>query len=70
MNASSPAPHPVRAQEFFDLAEKKKSLSAEYVSNQKTMDAALMPALNAEMKAYLGTCFSLKDGDKPHLMKF
>lgn len=58
-------------QEFFDQSQaKKKELSAEYVNNQKTLDAALMPALNAEMKAYLATSFSLKDGDRPHLMKF
>eukprot|EP00983_Pelagomonas_calceolata_P011134 358778-Pelagomonas_calceolata.AAC.5 len=57
--------------EFFDQSQaKKKELSAEYVNNQKTLDAALMPALNAEMKAYLATSFSLKDGDRPHLMKF
>jgi len=57
-------------QEFFENAEKKKVLSADYVSNQKTLDAALMPAFKAEMKAYLATSFSLKDGDRPHLMKF
>lgn len=40
------------------------------MSNQKSLDAALLPALNAEMKSYLATNFTLKDGDRPHLMKF
>lgn len=45
-------------------------LAAEYVANQKSLDAALLPALSAELKSYLSTSFSLKDGDRPHLMKF
>jgi len=59
------------AQEFFDQSQaEKKVLAAEYVANQKSLDAALLPALSAELKSYLSTSFSLKDGDRPHLMKF
>ncbi|GFR46987.1 hypothetical protein Agub_g8641 [Astrephomene gubernaculifera] len=57
--------------EFFTAADaKKKELSQEYIANQKTLDAALLPALSAELKGYLSTRFTLKDGDRPHLMKF
>eukprot|EP00798_Chlamydomonas_sp_ICE-L_P029757 gene29757-5174_t len=49
---------------------KKTELSADYVANQKTLDAALLAALSPELKGYLGSRFSLKDGDRPHLMKF
>lgn len=57
--------------EFFDQSEaKKKELAADYIANQKSLDAALLPALSAELKAYLSTRFTLKDGDRPHLMKF
>jgi len=57
--------------EFFDQAQaQKKELAAEYVANQKSLDAALLPALSADLKAYLSTRFTLKDGDRPHLMKF
>jgi large subunit ribosomal protein L6e len=45
-------------------------LAAEYIANQKALDAALLPALSADLKAYLSARFSLKDGDRPHLMKF
>jgi large subunit ribosomal protein L6e len=58
-------------QEFFDQASaKKKELAAEYIANQKALDTALLPALSAELKSYLGHRFSLKDGDRPHLMKY
>lgn len=56
--------------EFFAAPTEKKALAAEYVANQKALDAALLPALSAELKGYLSTRFSLKDGDRPHLMKF
>lgn len=62
--------HPA-PQEFFDQSTaQKKQLSADYVANQKTLDAALMPAFTPELKAYMATSFSLKSGDRPHLMKF
>jgi len=56
--------------DFFNAAEKKKDLSKEYIDNQKALDSALLPALNADLKGYLSTRFGLKDGDRPHLMKF
>ncbi|QDZ17778.1 ribosomal protein L6 [Chloropicon primus] len=50
----------------------KKELSADYLANQKAMDAALTPIIKktADLEAYLKAHFSLKDGDRPHLMKF
>lgn len=50
--------------------ETKKALSAEYIADQKAVDAALLKALTPELKGYLGTRFTLHDGDRPHLMKF
>jgi hypothetical protein len=34
------------------------------------VDAALLKALSPELKGYLATRFTLRDGDRPHLMKF
>jgi len=51
-------------------AEEKKELSADYIANQKALDSALLPALSADVKGYLSTRFSLRSGDRPHLMKF
>merc|ERR1712157_322783 len=50
----------------------KKELSADYLANQKAIDAALKPiiAKTKDLEAYLKAHFSLKDGDRPHLMKF
>jgi len=56
--------------EFFKKEESKKELSAEYIADQKAVDAALLKALSPELKGYLGTRFTLRDGDRPHLMKF
>lgn len=57
--------------EFFDYDKaEKKPLAADYVANQKSLDAAILPALNADLKAYLSTRFTLRDGDRPHLLKF
>lgn len=56
--------------EFFAEAEAKKALPAEYVANQKAVDAALTAKLSDELKGYLSTRFTLKSGDRPHLMKF
>lgn len=57
-------------EDFFKGAPEKKALAAEYVANQKALDAALLPALSAELKGYLSTRFTLRDGDRPHMMKF
>lgn len=56
---------------FASFAEEtKKELSAEYIADQKAVDAALLKAITPELKGYLGTRFTLRDGDRPHLMKF
>lgn len=57
--------------EFFTSADAKKTeLATTYIANQKTLDSALLPALSAELKGYLSSRFTLRDGDRPHLMKF
>ncbi|KIZ06436.1 ribosomal protein L6, component of cytosolic 80S ribosome and 60S large subunit [Monoraphidium neglectum] len=56
--------------DFFKGDAEKKPLAAEYVANQKALDAALLPALSADLKGYLGSRFTLRDGDRPHLLKF
>ena len=42
------------------------------MANQKAMDTALTPIIGKtkDLEAYLKAHFSLKDGDRPHLMKF
>lgn len=55
---------------FADDAGAKKELAAEYVANQRELDAALLPAVEGDLKGYLAARFSLRDGDRPHLMKF
>lgn len=57
-------------EEFFAQEEKKKELPAEYVANQKAVDAALLGVLGDDVKGYLSSRFSLRSGDRPHLMKF
>merc|ERR1711907_424397 len=60
--------------EFKDemFARAKKELSPEYLANQKAIDSALKPIIAKvdSLEAYLKAHFSLKDGDRPHLMKF
>jgi large subunit ribosomal protein L6e len=56
--------------EFFKSEESKKELSAQYIADQKEVDAALLKALSPELKGYLSTRFTLRAGDRPHLMKF
>ena len=50
----------------------KKELSPAYLENQKKIDADLKKVIGKvdHMEAYLKAHFSLKDGDRPHLMKF
>ena len=47
-----------------------QELPKEYIENQKSVDSAILKALDADVKGYLGTRFSLKSADRPHLMKF
>ncbi|KAK9247409.1 ribosomal protein L6e-domain-containing protein [Lipomyces tetrasporus] len=60
--------------EFFGDEEKKqkKVVSEVRVTDQKTIDTALLAEIKKvpALKSYLGSSFSLKKGDKPHLMKF
>jgi hypothetical protein len=60
--------HPQQPQRHAD--EAKAPLSAEYIANQKEVDAALLKALSPELQGYLATRFTLRDGDRPHMMKF
>merc|ERR1711907_256531 len=68
------APKKVDDGEFKDemFARAKKELSPEYLANQKAIDSALKPIIAKvdSLEAYLKAHFSLKDGDRPHLMKF
>ena len=57
-------------EEMFTEEAKPKALAQEYLDAQKEVDSALMKAIQPEMKGYLGTRFTLKSGDRPHLMKF
>ncbi|KAI7837103.1 hypothetical protein COHA_009052 [Chlorella ohadii] len=55
---------------FFAEKTEKAPLPAEYVANQKAVDAALLGKLSDELKGYLSSRFTLRSGDRPHLMKF
>lgn len=57
---------------FFDENQPKKEIKAERVADQKTVDAALLAEVKKTplLKQYLSSSFSLKSGDKPHLLKF
>lgn len=57
---------------FFQTDEAKKELPATYIEDNKVLDAALKPAIEAvpELAGYLAARFSLKSGQYPHLMKF
>jgi hypothetical protein len=65
-----PTPPPPAPANPHQGAAEKKALAADYVANQKALDAALLPALSADLKGYLSTRFTLRDGDRPHMMKF
>merc|ERR1712072_1304142 len=56
----------------FKEGDKKPALSADYLANQKAIDTALKPiiAKTENLEAYLKAHFSLKNSDRPHLMKF
>jgi large subunit ribosomal protein L6e len=55
---------------FTEEEPQAKELKQEYLDAQKSLDSALMKTISAEYKGYLGTRFTLKSGDRPHLMKF
>lgn len=58
--------------DFFNEVQPKKEIKAERVADQKTIDAALIAEIKKTplLKQYLSSSFSLKSGDKPHLLKF
>lgn len=64
------------AKAFFAEGAKKKTVSAERVKLQKSVDEALIKSLKADkanhalIKQYLHARFSLTKNDKPHAMKF
>ena len=47
-----------------------QELDADFLEAQKSVDSAITGSLDADVKGYLGSVFSLKSGDRPHLMKF
>ncbi|KAA8917789.1 hypothetical protein TRICI_000097 [Trichomonascus ciferrii] len=58
-------------EEFFADGQKKE-VKAERVADQKAVDQALLTQIKKTplLKQYLASSFSLKKGDKPHLLKF
>ncbi|KAH3682705.1 hypothetical protein WICPIJ_006333, partial [Wickerhamomyces pijperi] len=58
--------------QFFGEEQPKKEVKAERVADQKNVDAALIAEIKKTplLKQYLAATFSLKSGDKPHLLKF
>ncbi|RLV93097.1 60S ribosomal protein L6-B [Spathaspora sp. JA1] len=58
--------------DLFNEAPVKKEIKEERVADQKTVDAALLSEIKKTplLKQYLSASFSLKSGDKPHLLKF
>jgi len=59
-------------EEFFGDKAEKKEVKAERVSDQKDVDKVLLAEIKktALLKQYLASSFSLKRGDRPHLLKF
>eukprot|EP00884_Botryococcus_braunii_P006230 jgi/Botrbrau1/15608/Bobra.0264s0008.1 len=55
---------------FFNEEEKKEGLSPERIALQKSVDEGLTAALDKEVTGYLKSLFTLKGGDRPHLLKF
>ncbi|XP_020970265.1 60S ribosomal protein L6-2 [Arachis ipaensis] len=59
--------------EFFESEkEEKKTLPQDKKDDQKTVDSALIKAIESvpDLKFYLGARFSLKQGQKPHELVF
>ncbi|KAH3900034.1 probable 60S ribosomal protein L6-A [Saccharomycodes ludwigii] len=57
---------------FFNEDQPKKEVAAKRVEDQKVVDKALLAEIKKTplLKQYLAASFSLKSGDKPHLLKF
>ncbi|KAK9459796.1 60S ribosomal protein eL6 [Lipomyces oligophaga] len=59
--------------EFFGEGKDKKAVVSETrIADQKAVDSAILAEIKKvpALKAYLASSFSLKKGDRPHLMKF
>lgn len=59
-------------EDFFEVMEEdeKKDFPKEYYENNRKLDTAIVPVLQDDMKGYLKSFFTLRSGDRPHLMKF
>jgi len=59
---------------FFKQGEKpeKKKPTSSRAADQKTVDKAILSSINKDalLRSYLASTFSLRKGDKPHLMKW
>nr|5IT7_EE Chain EE, KLLA0B04686p [Kluyveromyces lactis] len=57
---------------FFNEDQPKKEIKAERIEDQKNIDKALLAEIKKTplLKQYLAATFSLKNGDRPHLLKF
>jgi len=57
---------------FFDKEKKKQPVSDARKKAQAAVDGALLPIVKAtaQLPAYLNAKFSLRNGQRPHLMKF
>ncbi|KAK6201671.1 60S ribosomal protein L6 [Scheffersomyces amazonensis] len=58
--------------DLFNEAQPKKEIKAERIADQKSVDASLLAEIKKTplLKQYLAASFSLKNGDRPHLLKF
>ena len=59
-------------EEFFAQTEKKKTLPAEFVAEQKAVDSAIMGKMKKDgiLVRYLRARFTLSNGVLPHELKF
>lgn len=57
---------------FFSDSQAKKEIKSERIADQKDVDASLLSEIKKTplLKQYLSASFSLKNGDKPHTLKF
>ncbi|AMD22089.1 HGL251Wp [Eremothecium sinecaudum] len=58
--------------DFFSEDQPKKEVKAERIEDQNAVDKALLAQIKKTplLKQYLAASFSLKNGEKPHLLKF
>jgi len=57
--------------DFFEESSKKKEVKPERITEQKRVDALVLPkVMDKQLKAYLGAKFSLTKGQFPHNLKF